>query len=562
MRLRPLVFLSILVFGIALARAQEPDSTETGSDPATTAEPAKDTPAPAAEPETAAEPEAAADAGAAAEPGAAADAGAAAEPEAAATATDATEAEASPPEPDVEPNPKLAGYDEDGGAGKRIFVVPIEGTIELGLASFVERVINQAEPEDIIILKVRTFGGRVDAAVRIRDALLETDSTTVAFVRRAISAGALISLACDTIIMSREASIGAVTPVTQSEGEMKAASEKVVSYMRAEMGATAEANGRRRDVAEAMVDADIEIEGVTIKGKLVTLTTKQALELEMAEDQAKSLPAAIALLNLNHASRVEAEEDWGEMLARFLTDPVVSSLLMSLGFLGLMMELFTPGFGVPGSIGVACLSLFFLGQYAANLAGAEEAILFTIGFALLALEVFVIPGFGAAGIAGIGCVAVALGMSMVELELPWDVSFELGYMQDALATAVIRLTIVLAILVVATMAMFKWAPRSRAGGWLIFRARTVEGIDPAAGLGAEAPGGSLTKKYDHLLGKQGEAKTVLRPSGVAVIDGQRVHVLTDGTFLDPGQKIEVIEVDGHRVIVRRLETDAPDEDEA
>lgn len=512
MRLQPLVFLAILVFGIALARAQQPDEPE----------------APAADSPAIAEPVA-----------------------------DAPDA---PAPVEVAPNPKLRGYDPDGGVGKKIYVVPIDGTIELGLASFVERVVAAAQTEDVIILKVKTFGGRVDAAVRIRDALLETDATTVAFIRRAISAGALISLACDTIIMSPGASIGAATPVMQDGGEAKPTSEKVISYMRAEMGSTADSTKRRRDLAEAMVDADVEIKDVIEKGKVLTLTTDRALELGLVEDTAPSFEDAVAKLNLRQASRVEAEEDWGELLARFLTDPVVSSLLMTFGFLGLMMELFTPGFGIPGTIGVISLALFFLGQYAANLAGAEEAILFVIGFALLALEIFVIPGFGATGIAGITCIAIALGMAMIELDLPWDVSFELGYMQEALATAVVRLAIVLAILVVATVALFKYVPRSRAGGWLVFKAQPVEGAAGTAGLGAEAPGGSLKKTYDHLLGKQGEAKTVLRPSGVAIIEGERVHVLTDGTFLDPGATVEVIEVDGHRVVVRKVETGEPDEE--
>lgn len=460
----------------------------------------------------------------------------------------------------VQPNAKLKAYDPNGGAGRNIHVVPIEGTIDLGLASFVDRVLKSAKPNDIILLQVKTFGGRVDAAVKIRDALLETDVTTVAFVRRAISAGALISLAADTIIMSPGGSIGAATPVQQGQGgEMQPTSEKVVSYMRAEMGATADAKGRPRKIAEAMVDGDIEIKDVVEKGKVLTLTSDRAVDLGIAEGEAPSLPDALALLNLSEAKRVEQKTHWAEALARFLTDPVVSSLLMTLGFLGLMSELVSPGFGIGGIIGIICLGLFFTGQYAADLAGAEEIILFVLGFALLALEIFVIPGFGAAGIAGIVCIGIALGMAMVELELPLDISFELGYLQPALAAAVIRLAIVTVVIVAASAAMFRYLPSARSTGWLVFQAKPQEATG-TVGLGAEARGSSLTKRFDHLRGKEGVAESVLRPSGMALIDGERVDVLADGQFIEPGTKIRVLLVEGTRVVVRAVE--APTEEDA
>jgi membrane-bound serine protease (ClpP class) len=177
--------------------------------------------------------------------------------------------------------PPLKGHDPHGGAGKKLIEIPIEGTIDLGLAAFVERSVAQATTNDVIVLKIKTFGGRVDAAVRIRDVLLEANAPTVAFIdHRAISAGALITLACDTILVSPGASIGAATPVESGpQGQMQPTAEKVISYMRAEMRATAEAKGRRTDIAEAMVDPDIEIAGLNPKGKLLTLTGEQAIKL-------------------------------------------------------------------------------------------------------------------------------------------------------------------------------------------------------------------------------------------------------------------------------------------
>lgn len=450
------------------------------------------------------------------------------------------------------PNAALKGYDANGGKGKHLFVVPIEETIDLGLAHFVERVVKQATPNDIVLLRIKTFGGRVDAAVRIRDALLAASAPTVAYIdRRAISAGALISLACDTIIVSRGASIGAATPVEQgSDGEMKATSEKVVSYMRAEMRATAEAKGRRADLAEAMVDADIEIKGVIEKGKLLTLTSDKALELKLADAVVEDLQGAFAVLNIAQAKQVDAETHWAEKIARFLTDPVVSSLLMTFGFIGVLMELYTPGWGVPGSVGVACLALFFLGQYTASLAGWEELILVAVGLVLLALEIFVIPGFGVAGVTGIICLVVGLAMAMIELDLPVGVSFELGYLQEALTQAVIRLAISVVLIVTAIIVMVKYLPGTPLGRWIVF---DIAHRAPMGLRGAEEHGGSLPQRFDDLKGQTGVARTVLRPAGVVEFSGRRVHVVTEGDFVDPGRNVHVIAVDGHRVVVRAVE---------
>jgi len=449
--------------------------------------------------------------------------------------------------------PLLKGYDQRGGEEKKVFVIPVEGTIDLGLTPFVERVVKEASADDVVILKIKTFGGRIDAAVRIRDSLLSSSAPTVAYIdRRAISAGALISLACDTIIMSPGSSIGAATPVQQGQGgKMQPTEEKVVSYMRAEMRATAEAKGRRPDLAEAMVDADIEIKDIVEKGKLLTLTSVQAVELKIADAQVEDFQAAIGLLNLNKAKQVDTSTHWGENVARILTDPIISSLLMTFGFLGLLIELYSPGFGIGGIIGITCLVLFFLGQYAAQLAGMEEFLIFTIGFVLLLLEAFVIPGFGIAGIAGILCIGVALVMAMIELQIPWDVSFELGYAQQALSQAIMRLGGAMVVLVIAAIALGRYFPGSRLGSWLVFKAvRTGEDEEDTTGLGAEAPGSSLRKEYDHLVGKVGTAQSILRPSGVADFDGHRVHVLTDGEFIEKGTRVKVIEVDGQKVIVK------------
>ncbi|MCH7521387.1 MAG: nodulation protein NfeD, partial [Candidatus Marinimicrobia bacterium] len=297
-----------------------------------------------------------------------------------------------------------------------VYRVPIQGMIDLGLPAYVERVIEQAQEEgpDVIIFDIDTFGGRIDGATRIKDAIMSSPVPTVAFInRRAISAGALISLACEKIIMTRGATIGAATAV---DLEGKKASEKVISYMREEMSATAEARGRPPRIAEAMVDEELEvpyviIEGDTVRlddvegsreGKLITLTTEKAIRLAMADEQQDSFEEVLASLGLGNATVINFAPNWSERVVRFITDPIVSSLLMTIGFLGLIFEIKTPGFGVGGIIGTLALALFFGSSFIAQLASFTEVLIFLGGLSLLILEVVAIPGFGLAGIGGVG----------------------------------------------------------------------------------------------------------------------------------------------------------------
>ena len=289
------------------------------------------------------------------------------------------------------------------GDGKRVVVIPVEGTIDLGLAPFSRRIVEEAgRAGDVaaIVLDINTFGGRVDAAVQIRDALLSSEVPTVAFVnRRAISAGALISLACDVIAVTGGATMGAATPVAISGGKAQPVEEKVVSYMRKEMRATAEAKGRDGDIAEAMVDAQVEVPGISDKGKLLTLTTREGLEHGVFDLEVERVEALLDATNLTGATVDKARVNWAERVARLLTDPVVSGMLMTFGFLGILIELYTAGFGIAGIVGVVCLCLFFLGHVVADLAGWEELLLFSVGLLLIGLEAFGVGG-------GLGILAI------------------------------------------------------------------------------------------------------------------------------------------------------------
>jgi membrane-bound serine protease (ClpP class) len=412
-----------------------------------------------------------------------------------------------------------------------VYVAPIEGIIDLGVAPFVQRALDEATAAKAaaVVLEVNTLGGRLDAAVQIRDALLNARVPTIAYVnRRAISAGALISLAAEHLVMAPGATIGAATPVQagQPGDGAKPVSEKTVSYVRKEFRATAESRKRPPLVAEAMVDSDVAIRGLVEKGKLLTLTTDEALRHKVAGLRADSLEAALAGVGIRDAELRRLSPNWAENVVRFLTHPVLSSLLVTIGMLGILIELRSPGFGVAGAVGVGSLAAFFWGHWIVQLAGWGELMLTLAGVVLLLVEILVIPGFGVAGILGILAILAALVMSVVGT----------GATPEFFMLAAARIIGALLVALVASFVLLRFMPRTPMGRRLI--------LD--TGLGGAVESQAL------LLGKRGRTTSPLRPAGFADIDGARVDVVSEGDMIDAGTPVEVVRVDGNRVVVRRL----------
>ena len=432
----------------------------------------------------------------------------------------------------VQPDKALLAQPE----AKLVYVAPIEGIIDLGLAPFVQRVINEATEAGAaaVILEINTFGGRVDAAVLIRDALLTAEVPTVAFInRRAISAGALISLAAERIAMADGGTIGAATPVQvgQPGAGAQPVEEKTVSYVRKEFSATAESRKRPPLIAEAMVDADVEIPDVIEKGKLLTLTTDEALKHKVADFRADSLAAVLEQLELAGAELRHATPNWAENLVRFLTHPIVSSLLITVGMLGVILELRTPGVGVPGLLGVSSLTLFFWGHWLVQLAGWEELLLVVAGLVLLAVELFVIPGFGITGILGILALLGGMSLSLVGAGATWE------FIMRAVARVVFSLLAAL----IGSLVMLRFLPRLPFGRRLIHD----------TGLAADQGWASAPESDKRWQGKKGRAVSTLRTAGIAEIDGERVDVVSEGEFIESGAPIVVTRIDGNRIVVRR-----------
>jgi membrane-bound serine protease (ClpP class) len=310
---------------------------------------------------------------------------------------------------------------------KNIYVIPIQDTIDLGIPAFVNRAISAAEKNsaELIIFDIDTFGGRVDAATQIKDAISATDITTIAFInRRAISAGSLISLSCDQIYMTDGGTIGATSVVDMSGSKQ---SEKSQSYMREEMAATAEKSGKNTDIARGMVDEELSFEFLVIngdslkvddiegrkEGKLITLTTELALKYNIADGKSESVEELLSDLGIENYNIITLSENWSEDLVRFLTDPTISSLLTTFGTIGIISELYSAGWGIGGTIGIICLTLALGASYLTQLASSMDLLIIFSGLLLLVVEFIAIPGFGFFGIAGIGVLFYGLFLLLI-----------------------------------------------------------------------------------------------------------------------------------------------------
>ncbi len=417
-----------------------------------------------------------------------------------------------------------------------VYVVPVEGMIDNGLATYVDRALADATSDDaaMVIFHVDTFGGLVDAADQIRKALLNAPMPTVAFIdKNAASAGALISYAADRIVMVPGASMGAATVVEGGSGE--AAPDKYQSYMRGLMRATAEANGRDPRIAEAMVDQTLQVEGVSEEGKVLTLSSQEALRFGVADAILDDAQAVVEGFGLDGTALVQHRATGAERLLRFFASPVVQSLLMLMMLGGLYFELQTPGVGFAGAVALVGAALFFAPHYLLGLVESWEIVLFVLGVALILAEIFVIPGFGVAGIGGIVLVLVSLIASLVGnvgLSFP-----PFGALVHAFGT----MAVTMVLLVLLMFSLGRYLPRSGRFNQLV--------LTPAL---SSAGGYTSAATHEELLGRVGQTLTPLRPSGTAEIGYDRVDVITAGEFIPGGVPVEVVRVRGSRVEVRRV----------
>jgi len=407
---------------------------------------------------------------------------------------------------------------------KVVMVVPLEKTVEPGLSSFVERAFEEAKKEkaDLILLEIDTPGGRIDAAIDIKNLIINSKIPTAALVKgQAISAGSLITLACDHVAMQPGSTLGDAEPLIGG----KRAGEKVLSEWKKELASAAEAHGRDPKIAEAFADRDMEIPDIIEKGKLLTLTPKSALELGMADYQVTSREELLETLGFAKAQVISSNPTTGEKIARFLTSPIVSPLLLTIGIAGLVIEVITVGFGVFGIIGLISLILFFGGHLIAGFSGWGAVLLFLLGLILMVIEALV-PGFGIFGIGGI----ISLIVSII-------------FVSPSFEAALISLTVAIIGTFVLVLLSLKFLSTRN------FWKKIVLGNRLVSEEGYIAPRQDLVD----FLNKEGLALTTLRPSGtVELDDGTRLDVISAGDYIEKNSRVRVIKVEGNRMIVRKI----------
>ncbi|MEI7026687.1 NfeD family protein [Paenibacillus sp. y28] len=428
--------------------------------------------------------------------------------------------------------------DSTNGEGAQIvFIVPLKSTIETGLERFLHRAFAEAEKARAgqIILEMNTLGGRIDSALGIGDLIKSSPVPVTVFIRgEAISAGSYIALNASRIVMEPGSTIGAASVVDIAGNEIEKA--KTVSVWSGNMQSAAEMHGRNKKIAEKMVDKTMELTlpeiGKTYaQGQLLTLTAEEALKVGYAEQVLSTRGQVLEYIGKGHETQViEFNPSVAERLARVMTDPWVSTILLLIGIVGIALELFIPGFGLPGMIGIAGFGLYFFGHYIAGFAGVEHMVLFIAGIVLLIAEIFV-PSFGILGL--LGGAALVSGIVLAAYDTS-DAMLNLG------------IAALFAIIIVGVcLKVFK-----RRGIWnkLVLK----EKLTSEEGFVSQS-------SRDHLFGQHGLTITPLRPSGTAVIGRERVDVVTDGEFIPAGTRVGVVRLEGIRVVVRSAEQDGDEE---
>lgn len=411
-----------------------------------------------------------------------------------------------------------------------VWVIPIDTEITPATAQFVASRVARANEERplAILLHIDTPGGQVRAMERIVESVLTNAQVpTLAVVQNAFSAGALIAMSAEQLAMLPGSAIGAAMPVAVSPVGVSPVDAKTTSALRGSFRSVAEARGRNVLLAEAMVDMNIDVPGLAVSGELLTLTAQQAVDNGIADIAASNLQDALAQFGYGGAQLTWLEPNLTERIAGWLSTPIAIALLLVIGIGGLLIEFFTPGFGIPGVVGILALSLLGLTAVMATPAGTIDIVLLVAGMILIMVEVFAAPGTIVPGVLGV----IAILAALVRI-----------FQGDAIAVIGWATLFASALLIL----LLWYVPRTRVASRLMLETRLAGGGGATVSLTPQLNAGDL-------VGMIGVAASDLRPAGVARIAGERIDVLTQGDFIRAGTRIEVRSVEGNRVVVRALE---------
>jgi len=422
---------------------------------------------------------------------------------------------------------------------KKVFTFAIDKDIDPGMNRRVKLAIDQAEAlkVDVILIEMDTYGGAVTDADEIRTRILESKIPVYVFINKdAASAGALISIACDSIYMAPGASIGAATVVNGTDGA--AAPDKYQSYMRSMMRSTAEATGRNPQIAEAMVDEKLVVPGISDSSSVITFSVAEAIQNGFCEGEYATAKEILAAQGLQSAEIIAYEEKTVDSIISFFLSPAVSGILILLIIGGIYFELQTPGVGFPLAVALTAALLYFIPYYLNGLAENWEILAFVIGIILLAVEFFIIPGFGVFGVAGIVLTLGGLVLGMLPNQA---FDFELVPSSQLFGAL---LTVILAAL--AGVGMVFWLT-PKVNEWGAFKHLTLETTQD------RSKGYTSSTYTEDMLGKTGTVHSRLRPSGKVEIAGEIYDAYSRGEFLEQGEAIEVISTEGTSLRVKKSE---------
>lgn len=464
---------------------------------------------------------------------------------------------------------------KDDVSPKKVSIIPLVGMIDGGIHSSLKRRVEIAKENssNLIIFEIDTYGGQLEAAFEMSEYISNIANTkTIAFIpTKAISAGSLVAISCNEIYMAPQSELGDCEPIVpSSEGGYKTVGEKIQTVLRTKFRKFAEKNGYPVLLAESMVTKEIEIyhvvtedkpDGYYISGKelkemneeekkkfkskkliieegqLLTMHAKEAYEYHFAKGIVENRNDLLKLLKIDKAETSVLETNWSEEMVRFLGR--IAPVLLGIGLAALWMEFKSPGFGLPGIVGILCLATVFLSKHLVGLAETPEIIIFFVGVALLAVEILFIPGFGIAGIPGIILIFVGAILSFQDFTIPrtpYDANL-----------FIMNIFIVMCSLIgsgIAIFLLFKFMP-----GMPLFNRLVLTTSETAQGgfvIPSQPAGGS------DLTGAKGIALTALHPTGKIEVNNNTLDVVTDGEFIEKGQTVEIIEIRGNRIVVKAL----------
>lgn len=435
-----------------------------------------------------------------------------------------------------------------------VVVIPLKGEVTQAQFYFLRRTLKKAESGGAaaFIIDMDTYGGRLDAAVDMLGALMKSTIPTITYVdSNAGSAGAMIALSTKKIYMAPVSAIGAAAPVT-GEGQdlqetMKAKTE---SYFSGYFRSAAERNGYNPELAEAFINKEKEVKiGDTVinaKGTLLTLSAQEAVR----EYNGKPLLASGIAANIDELCKeaglsandiVRLEPSGFEQLAQWVT--ALAPFFLLGGIIGAYLEFKSPGFGVAGVLSALCFLIFFTGHYIAGLTGFEVMAVFAAGLLLVLIELIFFPGVVLLATIGTALMLGSLLFAMVDL-YPGEPFSAPALSFDALLRPMANLGIALVLAMLAITLLARFLPA------LPFFNRLVLSTRSSAGPSVAPPAHALPESRVQ-IGDEGTARTILRPAGKAEFGAALLDVITDGEFLDPGDRVKVTAIEGDRVIVRK-----------